>query len=63
MCTRPRFDKWAFNAKALVEDSIVNPSRVYEWIKGGEIPVGVGDWRPIYGRYTFEIMNGNGNGK
>lgn len=49
--TRPIFESWVATVKINVEESVVNPSRVDDWIVTTGSIVGFGDWRPRYGRY------------
>lgn len=49
--TRPIFESWTATVKINVEESVVNPSRVDDWIVTTGSIVGLGDWRPRYGRY------------
>jgi hypothetical protein len=52
MRTRPRIDEWWCEAKVQFDDKILDPARVDEimTITGQEI--GIGDWRPKFGRFT-----------
>lgn len=54
MRTRPWFQKWAVEVKFSVESSTINPSRLFEWLTTGGQVIGLGDWRPQYGRFTVE---------
>jgi hypothetical protein len=49
--TRPIFESWSAVVKVNIEESVVNPSRVDDWIVITGSMVGLGDWRPRYGRY------------
>lgn len=54
--TRPIFNEWSGLVKLSIEDSVVNPSRVDDWmIKAGSI-VGLGDWRPQHGRFDVVVL-------
>lgn len=55
---RPIFRKWTATITLNVEDTMVNPSRVTEWLVAAGTQVGIGDWRPQYGRFTVEKLNG-----
>ena len=57
--TRPIFQEWSAVITLNVEDTLVNPSRVDEWLVAAGSQVGVGDWRPQYGRFTVERVNGH----
>jgi hypothetical protein len=51
---RPIFREWSATITLNVEDTIVNPARVQEWLDAAGTQVGVGDWRPQNGRFTVE---------
>jgi len=55
---RPIFNKWSVVISLHVEDSLVNPTRIDEWLNVAGTQVGIGDWRPQYGRFTAERLNG-----
>lgn len=55
---RPIFHNWSAVISIQVEDTLVNPSRVDEWMEVAGTQVGIGDWRPQYGRFTAERLNG-----
>lgn len=54
--TRPIFNEWALSISLQVEDGLVNPVRVYEWLAAAGVQIGLGDWRPQYGRFTVERL-------
>lgn len=56
--TRPIFDQWGGDICLQVEDSVVNPGRVDDWIRVAGQLVGLGDWRPQHGRFTAARLNG-----
>lgn len=49
---RPIFHNWSAVVTLNVEDSLVNPARVEEWLTAAGTQIGIGDWRPQYGRFT-----------
>lgn len=51
---RPIFNKWSAIVTVQFEDSLVNKARVDEWMETAGIQVGLGDWRPQYGRFDVE---------
>ncbi|MFC1531145.1 hypothetical protein ACFL5T_02760 [Gemmatimonadota bacterium] len=56
MRTRPKFDEWAADVEITYNDDVANDTDIVEWLeKAGEV-VGLGDWRPRYGRFTVEAM-------
>ena len=52
MRMRPIFNEWSTLLKVSYEDSIVNKSRVDEWVFAAGTQVGLGEWRPRYGRFS-----------
>lgn len=56
MRTRPKFDTWSATFAVTFDDTLFNPDTLHEWlITAGQI-VGVGDWRPRYGRFGVEVI-------
>jgi len=55
--TRPVFGQWSCVVEVQVETSLVNPARVDEWMQVAGAQVGVGDWRPQYGRFTAQRLD------
>jgi hypothetical protein len=55
---RPIFRNWGAIVTLHVEDTMVNVSRVDAWLDAAGTQVGIGDWRPQYGRFTAERLNG-----
>lgn len=51
---RPIFQEWSAVVSLNVEDSLVNPARVGDWLAVAGTQVGLGDWRPQNGRFTVE---------
>lgn len=49
---RPIFNTWAANVTLHVEDTLVNIARVDEWMRIAGTQIGLGDWRPQYGRFV-----------
>jgi hypothetical protein len=55
MRTRPIFREWAICVCVEIEDGLLNKTDVIDFArKSGDI-VGLGDWRPKYGRFTVEV--------
>lgn len=54
---RPIFNEWTAVVTLNIEDTTVNTTRVDEWLKVAGTQVGLGDWRPQYGRFTVERLN------
>lgn len=55
---RPIFQDWSTVITLNVEDTLVDVARVDEWMRVAGTQVGLGDWRPQYGRFTAERVNG-----
>jgi hypothetical protein len=51
MRTRPVFNEWAATVIINYDDTQVNEAQVLEWLKAAGTQVGIGDWRPKYGRF------------
>lgn len=56
--TRPIFKEWSTTLTLHVEDTLVNPSQVDKWLNDAGTQVGICDWRPQYGRFTAERLDG-----
>lgn len=54
--TRPIFNQWSCVIDINVETTLVNPSRVDEWLQAAGTQVGLGDWRPQHGRFQAERL-------
>jgi hypothetical protein len=54
MSMRPIFNSWNAMITLNVEDTTINVDRVTEWLVVAGTQVGVGDWRPKYGRFTVK---------
>jgi len=55
---RPIFKEWSTMITLHMEDTLVNPSQVDKWLNDAGTQVGICDWRPQYGRFTAERLNG-----
>lgn len=55
--TRPIFPEWAATVKLQWEDSVTNLPRVDDWMFIAGTQVGLGDWRPKYGRFDVERIS------
>lgn len=56
--TRPVFEDWFTVISLNLEDTIINLARLDDWMHIAGSQVGIGDWRPQYGRFTAERLNG-----
>lgn len=57
MRTRPIFETWQAVVSVTVDDEIVNPARVDEWMSTAGRLVGIGELRPDLGIFTVERIN------
>jgi len=55
---RPMFPEWTAVITLQVEDTVVSPERIDEWLQTAGNVVGLCDWRPQHGRFTVEKLNG-----
>lgn len=56
MRTRPRFDKWSLTVDCLINPTIVDPPTVLRaWEDAGQM-IGLGDYRPRFGRFNVEAI-------
>jgi hypothetical protein len=56
MRTRPRFDSWAVTVPLLVDETVIDPRDVQHAFEMSGRLVGIGDFRPRFGRFTVELM-------
>jgi hypothetical protein len=49
---RPIFEKWNAVITLNVEDTVVNPARIDDWLRIAGTQIGLGDWRPQFGRFV-----------
>lgn len=57
--TRPIFKEWSASVRLHVESTVVNIARIDEWMRIAGTQIGLGDWRPQYGRFTaVRLPNG-----
>lgn len=51
---RPIFHEWGGIVTLNIEDTTINPSRIDDWLRIAGTQVGLGDWRPQFGRFVSE---------
>jgi hypothetical protein len=56
MRTRPRFLTWAATIAVQFDDSLLNANEVREIVRRTGSEIGIGDWRPRYGRFQAEDL-------
>jgi hypothetical protein len=56
MRTRPIFESWTLVAQVLYNPSQLIRSEIQEFFRIGGDLIGLGDWRPRFGRYLVEDM-------
>lgn len=54
MRTRPIFRSWACNAQVDFNAELVNEAEVMAWAETAGSEIGLGDWRPRFGRFAVE---------
>lgn len=56
MAYRPRFNEWSAEVEVMVDPEVINVSDVMKsWEAAGNL-IGIGDFRPLFGRYTVERL-------
>ena len=55
--TRPKFDKWAADVEVSYMTEVFPRGEVERMITDAGVFVGVGDWRPRYGRFRVEKVD------
>ena len=56
MRTRPRYEQWAAAVKVTFNDELLNRAEVLELLRLAGEQVGIGDWRPKFGRFVVESV-------
>lgn len=56
--TRPIFNDWSVEAVINYDDTQANEAQVVKWLENAGNQVGICDWRPRYGRFEVEVLNG-----
>ena len=55
---RPIFQDWSATINVSMEDTILNVGQLDDWMHVAGTQIGIGDWRPQYGRFTAERLDG-----
>jgi hypothetical protein len=48
------FPTWSLALEVLYNPSQLNGAEIAEWVRIGGEQIGLGDWRPRFGRYVVE---------
>jgi hypothetical protein len=54
MRTRPMFPTWSLALEVLYNPSQLNGAEIAEWVRIGGEQIGLGDWRPRFGRHVVQ---------
>lgn len=57
MRTRPIFEDWSAVVEVRYEDSVVDLAQVDDWFRMAGSLIGVGDWRPRFGRFDVKRID------
>jgi hypothetical protein len=57
MRTRPRFPEWKVTFEAECVPGLIEEDEVVELFKIAGLRIGIGDWRPKYGRFSVKRLN------
>lgn len=55
MRCRPRFAEWAVEAEGHFDEEVITPDKLPMFAERGGRLIGLGDWRPRYGRFTASV--------
>lgn len=55
MRTRPKFTSWSAEVAVQFNTDLLNQSQVLKWLQVAGEQVGLGDWRPRFGRFSVEV--------
>lgn len=53
--TRPYFRQWSLEFEVTFDERLLSGSELQEWIETAGRIVGLGDWRPKYGRFEVSV--------
>ena len=56
MRTRPIFNVWCVEFIVNYDDKQTNVKDVVKWLEAAGVQVGMGDWRPRYGRFEVKVI-------
>jgi hypothetical protein len=55
--TRPIFDNWSLTFKVLFNEELLNPRDLQQILDIAGAQIGLGDWRPRFGRFVVESVS------
>lgn len=55
MRCRPIFRSWSCSVSLIFDESIIDPSQLRNALEVAGAQVGIGDWRPRFGRFHLEV--------
>jgi hypothetical protein len=58
MRTRPMFRNWFSDVSLQFEEELVNRAAVLQFLSDSGTQVGLCDWRPKYGRFSTQVLEG-----
>lgn len=56
MRERPRFPEWSIKFSLVFDESVIGEREVIEACQTAGALIGLGDWRPKYGRFEVEVL-------
>lgn len=56
MRCRPRFAEWSMEADGILDPNILDLSDLESIAETAGLVIGIGDWRPRFGRFTSELV-------
>lgn len=56
--TRPKFDSWSAVCEMVYDDEVLSESEMWQILEVAGRYIGLMDWRPRYGRFQVERVNG-----
>ena len=56
MRTRPRFDDWAAEVEVRYQPDLLNPAGIDRFMEVAGSVIGIGDWRPRFGRFETMVI-------
>jgi hypothetical protein len=57
--TRPIFHPWSAEVEVLYLPELIDRDMIIQWMDIAGSESGIGDWRPKFGRFVAEVLNGS----